>query len=95
MTFDAKYLKTVEKAMKLMTKYQMAEWILPDGTKLLKTLHLAPALAVKSPKTSPINAVNDPLAEIDVRFAAVPKLKQNEFAMFRAGNVLASRKLES
>lgn len=79
--------KSIEKAMKLMEKYRMQELTLPDGTKLVKSLHLQASLVpIKKPVIPSL--VNDPTEHVDVRFAAVLPNAKSDFDRYRIKTVL-------
>jgi hypothetical protein len=82
-------IKELDKACRLMTKHNITELTLPDGTKLVRPLH-----AAFLPKTKPVKPaapINDPTEGVDIRFAAVAPGQKNDFTRFRASNVLSKR----
>jgi hypothetical protein len=93
-------LKTIEKAMKLMTKYQVEELTLSDGTKLVKKVHVAPVVKQKKlPKLSPTAeallgsspAINPTNIPNEIQYAASGPPKPNDFNRYKVSNVLRER----
>lgn len=51
-------LDLIEEAIKLAVKYQLQELVLPDGTKITKTIHLGKPLPKKKETNKPISTFN-------------------------------------
>lgn len=82
-------IKQLEKIMKVCQKHNISEFVCPDGT----ILRFAPKLATEpkfvKPRAKTLSPINDPTANVDVRFAAVlPAIQKNDFQRFGVSRLL-------